>query len=81
MPMHMPIQMSMHKGFGFIKPSDGGDDVFCHRTALVAGTYGSDLPEGEPVTYELDHNREGKVCAKLVQANKSGGNTDAKADR
>ena len=61
--------MSMYKGFGFIKPSDGGDDVFCHRTALVDS---SDLQDGEPVSYRLGENK-GRLCAEQVQTGKLSG--------
>ena len=38
------------RGFGFIQPDDGGEDVFIHATALErAGT--SSLSEGQKVTF------------------------------
>lgn len=40
------------KGFGFIQPDEGGDDVFVHVTAVEqAGLNG--LDEGQKVNYEL----------------------------
>lgn len=49
------------KGFGFIQPSDSGDDVFVHITALQdAGI--DNLREGQQVSYELSSNR-GKISA------------------
>jgi cold shock protein len=38
------------KGFGFIKPADGGDDVFFHVTALREG---DDITVGKAVTFEI----------------------------
>jgi cold shock CspA family protein len=37
------------KGFGFIKPDDGSEDVFCHTTAIKDGNA---LREGDKVEYE-----------------------------
>ncbi len=49
------------KGYGFIKPDDGGKDVFVHITALErAGV--SALDEGQKVSYELITSK-GKAAA------------------
>ena len=49
------------KGFGFIQPTEGGEDVFVHITALQnAGI--DNLKEGQQVSYELSSNK-GKVSA------------------
>jgi len=52
------------KGFGFIKPDRGGDDLFCHASGLKDGDA---LKEGSEVTYEenYDHAR-GKYRAEQV---------------
>lgn len=43
------------KGYGFIKPDDGGADVFVHITALqTAGL--TDLPDGTKITFELEQD-------------------------
>mmetsp|Transcript_20432 Transcript_20432/g.33131 ORF Transcript_20432/g.33131 Transcript_20432/m.33131 type:complete len:119 (+) Transcript_20432:65-421(+) len=54
------------KGFGFITPADGGDDVFVHQTAIHAEGFRS-LAEGESVEYTtvLDPNT-GKTKASFV---------------
>lgn len=47
------------KGFGFIRPDDGGDDVFFHHSSLVE-TQIEHLGAGDSVTYDIDEGREGK---------------------
>jgi CspA family cold shock protein len=51
------------KGFGFIQPDAGGEDVFVHASAVErAGIYS--LNEGDLVTYELEQDRRsGKTSA------------------
>ena len=49
------------KGYGFIEPEDGSNDVFVHVTAVEkAGISG--LDEGQKVKYDLEENR-GKQAA------------------
>jgi cold shock protein len=49
------------KGFGFIQPSQGGNDVFVHISAVQrAGLQG--LNDGQKVSYELQNER-GKTAA------------------
>lgn len=40
------------RGFGFIQPTRGGDDVFFHRSVLE-GIVFEQLRRGDPVTYTL----------------------------
>lgn len=52
------------RGFGFIKPDDGGEDVFCHISAIQDGNM---LKEGATVEYELKFDeRRGKPRAENV---------------
>ena len=63
----MPLSTSLHQGFGFITPDDGGDDIFCHRTELVDCT---ELQENQPVTFMLGDGTgkaSGKPAAKQVE--------------
>ena len=51
------------KGFGFIQPEDGGQDVFVHISAVERSGLGA-LGEGQRVSYELEKNsRTGKDAA------------------
>jgi CspA family cold shock protein len=54
------------KGFGFIQPEDGGNDVFVHISAVErAGLNG--LNEGQRVQFELKEER-GKTAAVDLKA-------------
>ncbi|MBP2161408.1 MULTISPECIES: cold-shock protein [Asticcacaulis] len=54
------------KGFGFIQPAAGGNDVFVHISAVQrAGLQG--LSDGQRVSYELQTER-GKTAAVDIKA-------------
>ena len=42
----------VQKGFGFILPDDGSNDVFCHQSVIHCDGFRS-LDEGEAVEYDL----------------------------
>ena len=46
------------KGFGFIKPDDGGDDLFAHFSAIQGSGFKS-LKEGQKVQYEATKGPKG----------------------
>jgi CspA family cold shock protein len=46
------------KGYGFIKPDDGGKDLFVHHTAIAGGGFKS-LAEGAKVEYEEEQGPKG----------------------
>ena len=50
------------KGFGFLRPDDGGRDVFFHISRLVEGD-STALKPGTRVVYELGMDRTGKMAA------------------
>ena len=59
------------KGFGFIKPDDGGEDVFCHFSAIQDGNI---LVEGATVTFVKSWDeRKNKERAEEVTGGSSGG--------
>ena len=55
------------KGFGFIQPEDGAQDVFVHATALErSGVNG--LDEGQKVSFETEiDSRSGKTAVSKLE--------------
>ena len=49
---------SSEKGYGFITPDEGGEDVFVHHTG-IAGTGFKSLTEGDKVSYEVSQGKKG----------------------
>lgn len=52
------------KGFGFIVPADGSEDMFFHISQCVEGW---DPMEGENVMFEVGSGRDGRPAASNVQ--------------
>jgi len=50
------------KGFGFIRPDNGGKDVFFHISRLTEGA-ATDLIPGAKILYEVGMDRTGKTAA------------------
>jgi cold shock protein len=55
------------KGFGFITPDDGGDDLFAHFSAIVEAGYKS-LKEGQRVSFEVTEGPKGKQASNIQKA-------------
>ncbi|KAK8517672.1 hypothetical protein V6N13_127829 [Hibiscus sabdariffa] len=66
------------KGFGFIHPDDGGEDLFVHQSSIKSDGYRS-LAEGESVEFTVSQGNGGKTQAVDVTA--IGGSHISKKDR
>ena len=64
------------RGYGFIKPDDGGRDVFVHITAVERAGL-KDLTEGQRITFEVEPDKKGKgpKAVNLVISSKADGST------
>ncbi len=55
------------KGFGFITPDGGGEDLFAHFSAINMPGFKS-LQEGQKVTFDITDGNKGKKQASNIQA-------------
>ena len=53
-----------HKGFGFITPDDGSDDVFVHHSSIESEGFRS-LQEDQEVEFEITQGQKGPQAANV----------------
>jgi cold shock protein len=52
------------KGFGFVTPDDGSDDLFAHFSAINMSGFKS-LKEGQKVSFEVTQGSKGKQASNI----------------
>ncbi len=56
-----------NKGFGFIRPDDGTDDLFAHFSAIDMDGFKT-LKEGQKVSFEVGQGAKGKQALNIRSA-------------
>jgi CspA family cold shock protein len=55
------------KGFGFITPDEGGEDLFAHFSSVQANGFKS-LKEGQKVVFDVVQGPKGKQASNIRDA-------------
>jgi CspA family cold shock protein len=55
------------KGYGFITPDDGGEDLFVHHSEIKTAGYAS-LDEGQSVRFEVGQGKKGPCATNVAPA-------------
>jgi CspA family cold shock protein len=52
------------KGFGFVTPDDGGEDLFAHFSAINMDGFKT-LTEGQKITFDVTEGQKGKQASNI----------------
>lgn len=64
---------SSEKGYGFIQPDDGSDDVFVHRNNVAGLDWEESLNDGEAVEYETERTPKGLSAVNVSRVEDASG--------
>ena len=64
MPMGSVKWFSAEKGYGFITPDEGGEDLFAHFSAIVSAGFKS-LKENQRVSFDVTTGPKGKQASNI----------------
>ncbi len=67
MPQGTVKWFNNEKGYGFITPDDGSDDLFVHYSGISGGGFRS-LEEGAKVSYEAAQGQKGMQAQNVTPA-------------
>jgi CspA family cold shock protein len=56
---------SSEKGFGFITPDGGGNDLFVHHSEIKVSGYAS-LDEGQKVSFDIGEGQKGPCATNVI---------------
>jgi CspA family cold shock protein len=59
------IRFNKIKGYGFITPDNGGNEIFVHFSQIQSEGY-KELTEGQRVSYELEKGERGEFASKVT---------------
>ena len=54
-----------HKGFGFITPDEGDEDLFVHHSEIRTTGYAT-LDEGQKVEFEIGQGKKGPCATNVI---------------